>query len=64
MLAPVLATIGLALAVYEWFAIRTRRVPTITELVKATPFWIRVVLLTALPVYLWVDHIWLEGFGV
>jgi hypothetical protein len=64
MLAPILATLGVLLAVYEWVAIRTRKVPTVTDMVKATPFWIRVVVLTVLPVYLWVDHIWLENWGI
>jgi hypothetical protein len=64
VLAPILATVGVALAAYEWVAIKTRRVPTITRMVQATPFWPRVVLLTALPVYLWVDHIWLENWGI
>lgn len=64
MLAATLATFGVLLAVYEWVAVRTRRMPTVTAMVQATPFWVRVVLLTALPAYLWVDHIWLEGWGV
>lgn len=61
MTAPILATLGVLAAVYEWVAINTRRVPTITAMVKATPFVVRVVALTALPVYLWVDHIWWNG---
>jgi hypothetical protein len=64
MWAPILATVGLALAAYEFVAVRTRRMPTITDMVKAVPFWPRVVLLTALPTYLWIDHIWLENWGI
>jgi hypothetical protein len=64
MSAPILATLGVLLAVYEWIAVKTGRVPTVTAMVKATPFWIRVVALTALPVYLWVDHIFLENWGI
>jgi uncharacterized YccA/Bax inhibitor family protein len=64
MTAAVLATVGVLLAVYEWVAVRTGRVPTVTRMVQATPFWIRVVLLTALPTYLWVDHIWLKDWGI
>lgn len=64
MLAVVLATVGVVAAGYEWVAVRTRRVPTITHLVKAMPFWPRLMLATVLPAYLWVDHVWLEGWGV
>jgi len=64
MIALALVTGAVIAAVYEWFAVQTRRVPTITALVKDVPFWPRVFLLTALPAYLWVDHIWLEGWGI
>ncbi len=54
-----LAVFAVVAAVYELVAVKTRRVPTITAMVQATPFWVRVVVLTVLPVYLWVDHIFL-----
>ena len=62
MTAAVLSTLGLLLAGYEWVALNTDLGwPTITKLVQATPFWVRVLALTALPTYLWVDHIWWDG---
>lgn len=42
MLAVVLATIGVLVAVYEWVAVHTRKLPTITDLVKAAGWPVRI----------------------
>ena len=64
MTAAALTTLAILLALYEWIAVNTRKVPTITRIVQAIPFWPRLLLATLLPLYLWVDHIWWTGFGV
>jgi len=64
MLGLVLASIGVLAAVYEWVAVRTSQLPTITSMVRATPVPVRALVFTALPAYLWVDHVWLTHWGV
>jgi len=62
--AAALTTLAILLAGYEWVAVNTRKVPTITRIIQAIPFWPRLLLATLLPLYLWVDHIWLEDWGI
>jgi hypothetical protein len=64
MIAAALTALAIALACYEHVAVNTGKVPTITRLVQAIPFWPRLVLATVLPAYLWIDHIWLRGWGI
>lgn len=55
-LAIVLATLGVIAAVYEWAAIRSRKVPTVTELIYRGrwPARIAVAVLACLAI---VDHL-------
>lgn len=64
MTAAALTSFAIFIACYEFVAVNSRKVPTITRLVQAIPFWPRLFLATVLPAYLWVDHIWLEGWGI
>ena len=55
-LALAFATGFVGLAVYEWAALRFRRVPTVTDIVKAN-LYVRAGV-TVLVILAWIDHFW------
>lgn len=56
MLSVLLATAGLGAAAYEWWAVKTGRAPTISELVKQLPVPARVALVAFVAATL-ADHL-------